>query len=459
MLKVLGVVAVAMVFSTEGSVASSAARTARSTAVRVSAAGVDIASLLSSARGASPIICSLAAQSVRGWGWGGSNDAPVTPLPKVTDITNRDFESADLSAVDISLLLSSLSTDDDCVREMAVRLVARKNNPVIASGLIERLGAPQPALRAVAAFGLGLATQRESLDPLIRTLRDTDEGVRANAAWALGRLDNGRALQPLLGLVSDKAEIVRLASVAAIGRLDSVNAGATLIRVLREDQSPAVRRTAAWALGHLESRDAVQALSATLQRDSDARVREMSAWALGSIEARSASAALLAAARRDADEAVRETSAWALGRLEDAGVLDALSQVAATDRSARVRGTAAWSIGQLGDGEHRVPAPLLQLLRDGDDDARLKAAWAISQIGDSAAIPAVKAALKVERNETINKALTRALVRSGESSAAVFSELLDSKDPNVREAAVRGLAGRRSFNPWPWPWPRPRPFP
>ena len=27
------------------------------------------------------------------------------------------------------------------------------------------------------------------------------------------------------------------------------------------------------------------------------------------------------------------------------------------------------------------------------------------------------------------------------------------------ESAVRGLAGRESFNPWPWPWPRPRPFP
>lgn len=185
----------------------------------------------------------------------------------------------------------------------------------------------------------------------------------------------------------------------------------------------------------------------------------MAAWALGSIDSRNPSPALLVAVRRDADENVRETAAWALGKVEDASVADALAQVAATDRSSRVRGTAAWSIGQLSDGKRRVPAPLLQLLRDENDDTRLKAAWAISQIGDTASIPAVKAALKVERNETINKALTRALVRSGERSAAVFSELLDSKDPNVREAAVRGLAGRRSFSPWPWPWPRPRPRP
>ena len=34
-----------------------------------------------------------------------------------------------------------------------------------------------------------------------------------------------------------------------------------------------------------------------------------------------------------------------------------------------------------------------------------------------------------------------------------------SSDPEVREAAVRGLAGSYGFNPWPWPWPRPRPTP
>ena len=65
----------------------------------------------------------------------------------------------------------------------------------------------------------------------------------------------------------------------------------------------------------------------------------------------------------------------------------------------------------------------------------------------------------MEKSEQVNKALIRALIRSGERSMATLSELLDSPDPQVREAAVRGLAGRRSVNPWPWPWPRPRPMP
>ena len=73
-------------------------------------------------------------------------------------------------------------------------------------------------------------------------------------------------------------------------------------------------------------------------------------------------------------------------------------------------------------------------------------------------IRAIRDALKTERNPQVNKALIRALLKSGERSEAALTELLDSKDPQVREAAVRGLAGRSSFNPWPWPQPRPRPF-
>ena len=40
-----------------------------------------------------------------------------------------------------------------------------------------------------------------------------------------------------------------------------------------------------------------------------------------------------------------------------------------------------------------------------------------------------------------------------------LTELLQSKDPEVRAAAIRGVAGRDGVDPWPWPEPRPRPFP
>ena len=129
------------------------------------------------------------------------------------------------------------------------------------------------------------------------------------------------------------------------------------------------------------------------------------------------------------------------------------------DRSANVRGTAAWAIGQLDAEGTRAPAGLLRLLTDESTDVRLKAAWALGQLQDSNALVAIRDALKVEKNDRVRKALIRALMKSGENSQQTLTELLNSSDPQVREAAVRGIAGARSFDPWPWPWPRPRPFP
>jgi HEAT repeat protein len=90
---------------------------------------------------------------------------------------------------------------------------------------------------------------------------------------------------------------------------------------------------------------------------------------------------------------------------------------------------------------------------------RLKAAWALSQIADVTTADAVKSALQKETAPQTRRALVRALVRSGAKSEAILAGLLNSSDAATREAAVRGLAGRHSVDPWPWPWPRPRPFP
>jgi HEAT repeat protein len=216
---------------------------------------------------------------------------------------------------------------------------------------------------------------------------------------------------------------------------------------------------AAWALGKLESREAAEVLAGVLARDTDARVREMSAWALGNMEGRAGTAALAGALRRDADDRVRETAAWALAEAGDRSQVELLGTAAAEDKSARVRGTAAWGIGQLrGDGGS-APAGLLRVLKDESDDVRLKAAWALGQIGDANALNAIRDALRVETSGQVRRALVRALIKSGGRSEQTLTELLTSTDPQVREAAVRGLAGNESFNPWPWPWPRPRPFP
>jgi HEAT repeat protein len=461
MQRVLGVVAAAMLVSMNGASAATGSREGGAASV----APLDITALLTAAHGAPPMICALASQSVRGYGWGDWNDAPVTPLSSVGSIRARDVGDTRLTTADIEKLLTGLASDDACVRELSVRLLGGQRNEAtetketIANALVARLRSPDVPMREVATFGLGIVAPASAIDALISTLRDANAGVRANAAWALGRIDNGKALSALVGLFRDSDARVREAAVVAAGRIDSASSVPALMRVLQNDEAPSVRRVAAWALGQKGAREAADVLGTQLGKESDAKVREMIAWAMAETGARSGTAALSSALRRDADDNVRETAAWALAELGDRTAVDALGSAAESDRSSRVRGTAAWAIGQLHGNGTKAPSGLLKVLKDDSDDARLKAAWALGQVGDASAVNDIRDALKVEKSSQVRRGLIRALIKSGGRSEETLTELLSSSDATVREAAVRGLAGNNSFNPWPWPWPRPRPFP
>ena len=80
------------------------------------------------------------------------------------------------------------------------------------------------------------------------------------------------------------------------------------------------------------------------------------------------------------------------------------------------------------------------------------------QAGTRAHNWALRTALEKETDDGARRAMVRALITSGERSERL-TELLQSKDPKVREAAIRGIAGKGGVDPWPWPEPRPRPFP
>src|SRR5688572_32206044 len=65
-------------------------------------AQVDVTALLTAARGAPPIICALAAQSLRNYGWGDwSDDAPSTPLSFVALHREHDFGPEALPPADL----------------------------------------------------------------------------------------------------------------------------------------------------------------------------------------------------------------------------------------------------------------------------------------------------------------------------------------------------------------------
>src|SRR5438067_12020400 len=85
---------------------------------------IDVAALLTAAKGAPPMICSLAADAVGNGGWGGWGDAPSTPLASVRPLReDRDIDSENLPPADVQQLLAGLSSDDACVRELSVRII------------------------------------------------------------------------------------------------------------------------------------------------------------------------------------------------------------------------------------------------------------------------------------------------------------------------------------------------
>jgi HEAT repeat protein/beta-lactamase regulating signal transducer with metallopeptidase domain len=233
---------------------------------------------------------------------------------------------------------------------------------------------------------------------------------------------------------------------------------ALLANVLKTDTSATLRRVAAWGLAQFgNSQVGVDALTSAVTGDKDASVRETAAWALA--DARSSAAvieALTTALRRDTNTKVRATAAWALGSLGDDDAVEGLT-AALSDTSRDVRRRSVWAIGSI--GPKQAPKPLTALLKDKDPEMRQMVAWALFTIQDPDAVSALTTAMQSETDKDTQRALIRALASTGEQSVDAIKALLDSKDPEVREAAIRALAGGRATGPWPHPWPQPRPHP
>lgn len=418
---------------------------------------MDVRGLLSALHGLPGVVCGLAAEAASGWGGDSWMNAPAPPLGPDVSARVRHFPRARLTPSDIRMVLDSVASSDPCVRELSVRLVGRLDAPLVEASLLQRLAATQAvATREASALALGLVESKQAMAALQGLLGEESDGLRANAVWSLGRLDDTRVAPAVRRALRDDAALVRDAAASALGMLEDQDAVDELLRVVRTDKVARVRRTAAWALGNLEEKRAGAGLVASLRAETDEEVRETIVWALGNIEATDAAPALADVLRRDANGDVREMAAWALGELEVASAAGALGEAAGGDAEPSVRATAAWALGQF--ELRQAPPGLIKAVTDRDPDVRTRAAWALAEMHDPQAITALRAALKGESAPDARKAQVRALVLSGEKSEAFFKELLTSDDPEVRAAAVGGMAGQR-MHPWPWPMPRPRPFP
>lgn len=296
--------------------------------------------------------------------------------------------------------------------------------------------------------------------------RAVGKGVGAAVETAVSQ-NVGKSLGDLVGGAVSASVAASIPSIDALtkailtpsaqqGRSD--DRPALLANVLKSDSSAALRRVAAWGLANYADNDiAAEALAGAVRRDPDVSVREMAAWALADAHKSSTVVdALSTVLRRDASPKVRATAAWALGNIGDRDAVEALA-AALSDSSRGVRMRAAWAIGN--SEPKAAPKELLALLSDKDAEVRQLAAWALFNIQDPDAVPALDAAMRKETDRETQRAIIRALASTGEKSVEAIKRLIDSKDPEVRSAAIRALAGGGADGPWPWPWPEPRPRP
>jgi hypothetical protein len=78
-----------------------------------------------------PIACAMAARSVRDWGWGdGIPDRGSTPLASIVSAVNDQLRANEgqLGAEDMVKLKAALASNDPCVRELSLTILATQSD-------------------------------------------------------------------------------------------------------------------------------------------------------------------------------------------------------------------------------------------------------------------------------------------------------------------------------------------
>lgn len=177
--------------------------------------------VLSAVRGASPLLCDLAARTVaqRHGGWAPSYGGRSTR----GGAHARAFRwavTARPTGAEVDALLNGIGSADACERRVAALLLGRSRGDRGVDALVRLLANAAAETRAAAALALGLRASPRTLRPMTRALGDAAAAVRATAAWALGRLEDPRAVDALIQVLErDPSAEVRAAAAEALGRI------------------------------------------------------------------------------------------------------------------------------------------------------------------------------------------------------------------------------------------------
>ncbi len=287
----------------------------------------------------------------------GTACAGVASTPNEQSPLARIAALEDARADEDGQLVALARSADAEVRERAVTALGRLTFPEQGAGvtraLLEALRDGEPAVRASAAFALGVRGDASAADTLLFVAldeheRDADPLVRARAIEAVGKLDRSELQERVLEGLRDGDARVRVEAAAAVGRWSTKEQGSLalderLAAHVVDETAPEVVTAALFSLERRKTDAAgnlfVQHCTSTLPEQRIASVRGLRAL----VGARDV-ALFLQRASQDVDARVACEALIGLGQLADRVSVPYLA-VAVRHGSASVRRTAWEAIG------------------------------------------------------------------------------------------------------------------
>jgi HEAT repeat protein len=148
----------------------------------------------------------------------------LTAGDEATRLNAAETLSGDAS-YDTTPLLDALSDESWRVRRAAIKGVSQRAAPEAIAALVSLVvrNHHNPSLLN-SALQVLVASEVDTLSPLLEILKDSNPDLRMQAALALGDLGNDRAIEGLLKSLSDEDTNVRYHAIEALGKLKTAEA-------------------------------------------------------------------------------------------------------------------------------------------------------------------------------------------------------------------------------------------
>ena len=178
------------------------------------------------------------------------------------------------------------SSRDSLAISRALRSIDAGTGEIAVDEVIERLGDPDPDVRAEAARALGRIRAAEAVDALIGELREPSSTVRPEAAAALGRIGDKRAMSALFEALADPSEALQDAAAWALGEIGDDTAVEQLLSLFRQVRSERISAASAAAISRLGRFEAAWEFIPRMHETRNPILRTQLAIALGDLMGR-----------------------------------------------------------------------------------------------------------------------------------------------------------------------------